>query len=72
MRDFEGVKRGDILQHATTGVSYVIECAISEDRFIGVRTISITNPSEWKNFVQLVNVLKKIRGEKKKCLGGCI
>ena len=50
MKNFEGIQRGDILQHKTTGNSFVIVTNLDEGRLIGVRTIIITNPSEWKKF----------------------
>ena len=46
---FEKMERGCVIQHVRSGSSFVIEQCVSpkQDKFIGVRTIVITNPDEW-------------------------
>lgn len=49
-RKFKKIKRGDILTNKSNGNSYVIDDELDSKTYIGVRTIMITNPSEWVKF----------------------
>ncbi len=43
---FDNLKRGDIIRHKGDPESYVIE-ATHNRGYVAVRTIDVTNPSEW-------------------------
>jgi hypothetical protein len=55
-REFKKLEVGDIVTSLLTGNAYVVTQRTAEDEVIGVRTVTISNPSEWKLF----------KGEKKK------
>ena len=44
--EFLKLERGDIVQHLSSGISYVIEQSCSNVK-IAVRTVTLTNPTEW-------------------------
>ena len=46
--EFEKLKRGDIVRHENDGISYVIVEKTPEGDPIGIREITLTNPSEWE------------------------
>lgn len=45
-KEFDNLRRGDIIRHTSDGESYTIEHSL-KNSYIGVRTIEITNPDEW-------------------------
>jgi hypothetical protein len=55
VKEFNGLKRGDIVRNTGSGNSYVIVDGIKRLGFIAVRTITVTNPFEW----EVVNMTTK-------------
>ena len=49
-REFKKIKRGNILTNKSSGNSYVVDDELDSKTYIGIRTIIITNPSEWVKF----------------------
>lgn len=54
-KQFENLKRGDLVRHKSRGDAYVVER--SHPAVIAVRSIQVTNPTEWN----LVDVDGRIR-----------
>lgn len=48
-QEFKSLQRGDIIQHAMTGNSYVVDF-VGDGRIIAVDTVEASNPPEWKLF----------------------
>lgn len=50
--EFEQLTRGDVVQHLRNGESYVIHDRVVDRgewlRFIAIRTVTVSNPREWK------------------------
>ena len=46
-QEFKNLRRGDIVADKD-GDSYVIEQAYDYQKYIGVSTVTITNPDEWE------------------------
>ena len=42
------LQRGDILRHKGSGNSYVVDSVGADNQVIAVRTVYISNPSEWE------------------------
>lgn len=49
-QEFRSLQRGDIIQHVTSGESYVVDFHGREKGVIAVRTIEAMNHREWKLF----------------------
>lgn len=52
-KEFDNLQRGDIVRQKTGHDSYLITQELGNAKFIGVRTISVTNPQEWDLAVKL-------------------
>ena len=49
-KEFDNLRRGDIVMLKGTGISYVIEHSL-RNSYIANRTIEVTNPNEWNLFI---------------------
>lgn len=45
--EFKKLKEGDIITSAS-GHGYIVTQRVSDTEFIAVRTMSVSNPSEWR------------------------
>ena len=64
-KEFNKLKRGDIVLNLSSGNSYIIDHTIitytQQVTHLAIRTITISNPSEWKRVQIQRNIDLKIR-----------
>jgi len=50
IQEIDELKFGDVIQNQASGNSYVVVGFVDRKQAIAVRTITATNPGEWKVF----------------------